>query len=115
MQVTLDLPDLPYHDYTGEFRPPKAGETCLLHGQPIVGHDNYNTGNASYPILRSKEKPKIVIYQWLIKSSCTDPSDRGYRIINGTEDRIIALCSKFNYTYKKISETPMFSLDGDFL
>lgn len=118
MQVTLDLPDLPYHEYTGEFRPPKDGECCLLHGQPTVGVDKYNTGNNSYPILRSKVKPKIVIYRWLINHNTNtddDATDCGYRVIVSTEDYIAAMCTPYGWTYKKMNELPIWTLDGDTL
>jgi len=111
MQVTLDLPEIPGYEYTGEWRVPNPFEPALVNGHPLACQYWYG----QHFILRPKQKPKIVIYQWLVKASSKDPSDCGYRILNGTEDRIIALCSTYNYTYKKVSETPMFSFDGDFL
>ena len=111
MKIEIELPEIPGYEYTGEYREPQAFEIALVDGIPLIAQ----YWNGSHFILRHKGKPKIVIYQWLIKSNGSDPSDRGYRVINGTEDRIIALCSEYNWLYKKTSETPMFSLDGDFL
>ena len=111
MKIEIELPEIPGYEYTGEYRQPQAFEIALVDGHPLMAQ----YWNGSHFILRHKEKPKILIYQWLIKSSGSDPSDRGYRVINGTEDRVLALCSKYNWLYKKTSETPLFSLDGDFL
>ena len=126
MKVELDLPELPCHEYMGEFRPPVKGEVCLVHDQPqekltlsVVGVEKFNTGNVSYPILRSKEKPRILIYQWLINhNTANDPDDAfhaGYRVVNATEDYVAGCCNEFGWTYKKMSDIPVWSLNGDTL
>jgi hypothetical protein len=109
MKVTLDLPEIPGYEYTGEFRPPVKGEVCLMFGKPVREQEKYNTIVASYPIMRAKEKPKIVIYQWLIKH------DSGYRVLYATEDYIVGACQLYGWTYKKFNPSPLWSLDGDTL
>jgi len=118
MKVELELPELPHHEYTGEFRPPVEGEACLLHGQPVVGHDKYNFSSVSYPILRSKEKSKILLYQWLVNHNTNnygDVEDCGYRLVCCTEDHVVGMCKEFGWTYTKFNPSPLWSLDGDIL
>lgn len=115
MQVTLDLPELPYHEYTGEYRPPKAGEPYSCDGEIVKAQFDLSS---EYPILRKKEKPKIVIYRWLINHNTNtddDVTDCGYRVIVSTEDYIAAMCAPYGWTYKKMSEFPIWTLDGDTL
>jgi hypothetical protein len=119
MKVELDLPEIPGYEYTGEFRPPVKGEVCLMFGKPVREQEKYNTGNASYPILQVKEKPRIIIYQWLINhNTSNDPDDVfdvGYRVINSTEDYVVGCAKIYGWTYKKMSNIPVWSFDGDTL
>lgn len=122
MKVEIELPELPGYEYTGEFRQPTKGETCLAYGSPVkmlVAEDGFrNVSNASYPILRLKEKPKIALYQWLINHNTNndgDVEDCGYRLICATEDHIVSMCKEFGWTFKKFSPSPLWSLDGDTL
>jgi hypothetical protein len=106
MQVTLDLPEIPGYEYTGEFRPPVKGEVCLMFGKPVREQEKYNTGNASYPIMRVKAKSKIALYQWLINHNTNndgDVEDCGYRICIATEDHIVSMCKEFGWTFKKFN------------
>ena len=116
MKVEIELPEVPGYEYTGEYRPPNIGE--LFWSNQKVVECSYGSLTSEYPILRVKEKPRILIYQWMINCSANtngDTWDRGYRVINGTEEYITGLCSEFGYTYRKMSGTPLWSLDGDTL
>jgi hypothetical protein len=100
MKIEFELPELPGYEYTGEFRPPVKGEVCLKFGAAVTDQDKYNTFNFSYPILREKGEPKILIYQWLINHNTNndgDVEDCGYRVIYATEDHVVSMCNEFGW------------------
>ena len=114
MKVEIELPEIPGYEYTGEYRQPRAFEIALVDGHPLTAQ----YWNGSHFILRYKGKPKIIIYQWLINHNTNDDGDSqdcGYRVINATEDHIASLCNEFGWTHRKMSQTPIWSLDGDTL
>jgi hypothetical protein len=118
MKVEFELPELPGYEYTGEFRPPVKGEVCPYFGKPVREQEKYDGGNVSYPIMRVKAKPRIVIYQWLINHNTNfgkDEFDCGHTVVYATEDNVTAKCTEFGWTFKKFNPSPLWSLDGDAL
>lgn len=115
MKVELELPEVPGYEYTGEYRRPEINE--FFWNSVIVVQCKYDF-SFEYPILRVKEKPKILIYRWLINHNTNndgDEEDCGYRIINATEDHVASMCAEFGWGYRKMSNNPIWSLDGDTL
>ena len=115
MKVEIDLPEIAGCEYTGEYRQPKSGELFSREGEMIEATVDLHS---EYPILRKKEKLRIVIYQWLVNKNTNsedDAWDCGYQVLNGTVDYMMGLSSKYGWTYKKMSETPIWSLPGDTL
>ncbi len=106
MKVEIDLPEIPGYEYTGEYRPYTTGEFYYDHGGAQKA--NWDSGGY-YPILRKKEKPKIIIYQWLVSG------DVGYTTLNATEEFMVDVCKRAGWSYVKMSEVPIWSLDGDTL
>jgi hypothetical protein len=115
MKVEIELPEVHGYEYTGEYRPPNIGE--LFWDNQKVVQCSYSL-TSEYPILRVKEKPKILLYQWLINhnnNNDEDVEDCGYRLIVATEDHIVSVCKEFGWTYKKFNPSPLWSLNGDTL
>ena len=71
MKIELELPEIPGYEYTGEYRPPKAGEWfCAGDGTATRAWHNFTS---CHPILRKVEpsKPKYRPYKgaelaWLV-------------------------------------------------
>ena len=115
MKVEIELPEVPGYEYTGEYRSPETGEFFGHNGE--AKQCTYH-GCSEYPILRVKEKPKILLYQWLINhnnNNYGDVKDCGYRLIVATEDHVVEMCKEFGWTYKKFNPSPLWSLNGDTL
>lgn len=115
MKVELNLPEVPGYEYTGEYRCPKIGEFFCNKNEAVQCKYDFSS---EYPILRIKEKPKILLYRWLINHNTNndgDTEDCGYRLIVATEDHVVEMCKEFGWTYKKFSPSPLWSLNGDTL
>ena len=109
MKVELELPEVAGYEYTGEYRPFAVGE--FYYNENEV-HKATWSSSSCYPIMKAikrKEKPKIVIYSWLVSG------DVGYTNIVATEDFIVDVCKRAGWTYKKFNPSPLWSLDGDTL
>jgi hypothetical protein len=118
MKVELELPELPGYEYTGQYRPFEFGE--FFYDKNEVHKATWNSSSC-YPIMKAikrKEKPKIVLYQWLVNHNTNlqqDTFDCGYRVVCCTEDHMVAMCKEFGWTCKKFNPSPLWSLDGDTL
>lgn len=115
MKVEIELPEVPGYEYTGEYRRPEIDEFFWNKGEAIQCKYDFSS---EYPILRVKEKPKILLSQWLINHNANndgDVDDCGYRLIVATEDHVVSMCKEFGWTYKKLSPSPFWSFSGDTL
>jgi len=118
MKIEFELPDLPGYEYTGEYRSFVAGE--FYYDENEV-HKAACESCGCYPIMKAiktKEKPKIKLYQWLMNHNTNlaeDKFDCGYRIVVATEDHMVAMCREFGWTCKKFNPSPLWSLNGDTL
>jgi hypothetical protein len=113
MKVEIGLPELQEHEYTGEYRHPKKGEIYFDYGIAILASDDRF---GEYPILRKKTKPKIIIYRWMVSSnSSRRGAEKGYRIMQATEDYMEECGRLYGWVAKKLSEAPVEVYDGEFL